>query len=61
MCQSVGYLVANLRTQTTTRSPEGAQGLVKYPRDKVCIVFMGQDEIIVRPNREGARGGGLVN
>ena len=29
--------------QTTTRNPEGAEGLVKYPRHKVSIVFIGDD------------------
>ena len=38
-------------------SPEGADGLVKNPGDKVSIVFKGQGEIM-RPNTEG---GGLVN
>ena len=38
----------------------GADGLVKNPRDKVSIVFKGQDEIM-HPNTEGARRGGLVN
>jgi len=38
----------------------GAEGLVNNPRDKVSIVFKGQDEIM-RPNQKGARRGGLVN
>jgi len=37
----------------------GADDLVKHPRDKVSVVFKGQDEIM-RPNTEGARKGGLV-
>jgi len=28
--------------QTTTHSPEGAEGLKKYPRDNVSIVFRGE-------------------
>jgi len=33
--------------QTTTPSPEeGAEDLVKYPRDKVSILFRGKDEIM---------------
>ena len=38
------------------RSLEGADGLVKNPRNKFSIVFKGQDEIM-RPNTEGARRG----
>jgi len=39
---------------------KGAEDLVKNPRDKISIVFRGQDEIM-RPNTEGARRGGLVD
>ena len=34
----------------------GADGLVKYPRDKVPVVSLGEDEIM-RPNTEEARRG----
>ena len=49
--------------QTTTGNPEGAEGLIKYPRDKVPVVFREEDEIMHpnTPNTERAHRGELVN
>ena len=38
----------------------GAEGLIKYPRDKVLVIFRGEDEIMP-PNTKGALRSGLVN
>jgi len=38
----------------------GEEGLIKYPIDKVPVVFTGEDEIMYT-NTEGAHRGRLVN
>src|SRR6218665_787422 len=45
-------------TNCYAQSGGGAEGIVKNPRDKISVVFRGQDEIM-RPNTEEARSIGV--